>query len=52
MKFNIIAPDGSKKIKEFSSYEVVNHYIKAKNNEIYRNDVQAEKLDFPLKVIE
>lgn len=52
MKFNIVAPDGSEKIKEFSSYEAVNHYIKVKNNEIYRNDVQAEKLDFPLKVIE
>ena len=52
MKFNIVAPDGSEEIKEFSSYEAVNHYIKVKNNEIYRKDVQAEKLDFPLKVIE
>lgn len=52
MKFNILAPDGSEEIKEFDSYEAVNHYLRVKNNEIFESDVQAEKLDFPVRVIE
>ena len=52
MKFKILAPNGSEEIKEFQSHEEVRRYLLYKNDQVYRNDVRTEKLDFPLKKIE
>ena len=50
MKFNIVAPDGSKKIKEFANRNQVTAYLANLNDPIYRDN--HETLDFPLEEIE
>ena len=52
MKYKIVSPTGKEEIKEFNSYEEMRHYLGVKNNDIYRDDVQTEKVNFPLGVIE